>query len=255
MAGPYHLYIANKNYSSWSLRPWILLRHHNIAFEEHLMPFLGGNAGRQPQWKAFSPTATVPCLHHFAASSSPPVVLWESFAIIDYLADLHPDICIWPRVEGDRGLEKRAWARSAAAEMHSGFPAIRHEMAMNVGLRIEFSVSPAATAQLARINQVWTEGITRFGGPFLAGKEFGAVDAMFAPVVLRLQTFAGSMELLSEESKNWVEMMLELHDMKAWIEDALKEPWREEGHEEDTVLGRRVEKDLRASTTVEGVDY
>lgn len=252
----FHLYIADKNYSSWSLRPWILMRVHSIPFDEHLMPFQTGHGGRQPHWKVFSPTCQVPCLHHFPAPSSPspsptsqtppdPIVVWESLAIVDYLADLHPDLPIWPRLSEVDGLQRRAWARSAAAEMHAGFGALRTEMTLNVGLRVEFSISPAATKQFARLDELWTEGLRRFGGPFLAGGEFGAVDAFFAPFVLRLQTFVGSVERLSGESRGYVARMLELGAMREWVEAALEESWREDSNEDDTVQGRRVIEDLR----------
>lgn len=261
----YHLYIADKNYSSWSLRPWLLMRVHSIPFEEHLMPFQPGHGGRQPHWKVFSPTCQVPCLHHFppssSASSSPtssptaltpqdPVVVWESLAIVDYLADLHPDLPIWPGapVSDTDGLTRRAWARSAAAEMHAGFAHLRDEMTLNVGLRVDLSsspLSPAAATQLRRLDDLWSEGLARFGGPYLAGPDFGAVDAFFAPFALRLQTFVGSADALSEASRAYAARLLELPAMREWVDAALKENWREASHEEDTVRGRRIIKDLR----------
>ncbi|OIW31537.1 hypothetical protein CONLIGDRAFT_697727 [Coniochaeta ligniaria NRRL 30616] len=254
----YHLYIANKNYSSWSLRPWLLMRTLNIPFEEHLVPFQSSNDGRQPQFSTFSPTCQVPCLHHFPSSPSPttaptpqdnPIIVWESLAIIDYLADLHPSLPIWPSLSTPKGLERRAWARSAAAEMHAGFAALRNEMGTNVGLRIEFSSSassPAVERDLGRLDELWTDGLRRFGGPYLAGPEFGAVDAFFAPVVLRLQTFVGSGRyLLSEESKVYAMTVLELPELRAWVEAALGEPWRVGRLEEGAVRGRRVLEDLR----------
>ncbi|KAB5554731.1 hypothetical protein GE09DRAFT_1189588 [Coniochaeta sp. 2T2.1] len=258
----YHLYIANKNYSSWSLRPWLLLKHYAIPFEEHLHPFQGGYGGRQPQWKAFSPTATVPCLHHYpsilpvststsTATPTPagpdPIIVWDSLAIIDYLSDLHPHLPIWPKLDGTReGMQKRAWARSATAEMHSpSFSALRHEMYTNVGLRVVHSLSPTAQQQFTRLDELWTEGLTRFGGPFLCGGELGAVDAFYAPFVLRVQTYVGSLEGLGEEGRGYVERMLGLAEMREWVDAALGEGWREGDGEEDTTQGREVAGDLR----------
>ncbi|KAB5572662.1 hypothetical protein GE09DRAFT_1282986 [Coniochaeta sp. 2T2.1] len=259
----YHLYIANKNYSSWSLRPWLLLKHYAIPFEEHLHPFQGGYGGRQPQWKAFSPTATVPCLHHFPSlpststftstsvapnpPASDPIIVWDSLSIIDYISDLHPHLPIWPKLDGTRAsLSRRAWARSATAEMHSpSFSVLRHEMYTNVGLRVTHSLSPTAQLQFSRLNELWTEGLTRFGGPFLCGKELGAVDAFYAPFVLRVQTYVGSVEGLGRESNGYVERMLELGEMREWVDAALGEEWREGDGEEDTLQGREVLGDLR----------
>ena len=276
MSGTYHLYIANKNYSPWSLHPWLLLKRLSIPFEEHLHPFEGGHGdGRQPQWKSFSPVARVPCLHHFPSpppsspslSSSPPsptalspqdpIVVWDSLAIADYIADLHPDLPVWPRLADDQGLERRAWARSAVAEAHGdGFAALRHEMYFNVGLRVELtSLSPAVERQLARLDELWTEGLARFGGPFLCGGEFGAVDAFFAPFALRCQTYVGSLDRLGEEGRGYVARVLELGEVREWVDAALREPWREGEGEEDTLQGRRMIEDLRRSEEVVRIDY
>jgi glutathione S-transferase len=262
-SGNFHLYIANKNYSSWSFRAWLLLKHFSIPFEEHQRTYQGGHGGRQPQWKEFSPVAHVPCLHHFPSSSSSsptsadaspsptavtpqdPIVVWESLSIVDYIADLHPDLPIWPLLSEKRGLERRAWARSAAAEMHAGFAALRDEMNFNVGLRVEFKLSDAAKRQFERLDELWTEGLTRFGGPFLAGAEFGAVDAFFAPVVLRCQTFVGSMEALGEASRAYATRMLELEGVREWVDAALREPLRHGDGEKGTLMGRRMIEDLR----------
>lgn len=266
----YHLYIANKNYSSWSLRPWLLLRHLSIPFSEHLHPFEGGHAGRQPQWKAFSPSAHLPCLHHFPSpsqapspSDSPPsptaltpeepIIVWDSLAITEYLADLHPSVPIWPPLSD---LPRRAWARSATAEAHAGFAELRHEMYFNVGVRAELgALSGRASAQLARLDEVWTEGLARFGGPFLAGEEFGAVDAFFAPFALRFTTYVGSLELLGEESRGYVGRVLQLAALREWVDAAVREPWREGDGEEDTLQGRRLIEDLRRSEEIVRVDY
>ncbi|KXX77692.1 putative maleylacetoacetate isomerase [Madurella mycetomatis] len=200
----YRLYITNKNYSSWSLRPWLLMRQLGIPFAEDLRPLVSGSY-RQPQWRAFSPVAHVPCLHVLqpdlpsadvsagaGTGAEPPIVLWESLAIVEFLAEEHPDKAVYP---ADRAA--RAWARSAVAEMHAGFAAMRQEMGMNVGVRIELSGSAfteGLARDLERLDELWREGLARFGGPFLAGGEFTAVDAFYAPVVLRLVSYLGALE-------------------------------------------------------------
>ncbi|WP_340638089.1 glutathione S-transferase [Salinicola tamaricis] len=171
----YRLFIANKNYSSWSMRPWVLLRALEIPFEEVMTPFEGD--GQQSAFATFSPTAKVPCLHDGDS------VVWESLAIIDYIAEDHPQS--WPQAR-----EARTWARCASAEMHAGFPALRNECSMNCALRIDLGEPGAALARdIARLEALWQEGITRFGGPWLAGEQFTAVDAMFAPVAVRVRGY------------------------------------------------------------------
>ncbi|KAK5654872.1 hypothetical protein OQA88_6909 [Cercophora sp. LCS_1] len=239
----YKLFITNRNYSSWSLRPWLLLRALNIPFEEEFAELISGQY-RQPQWKAFSPVAHVPCLHD-TSSGSELLILWESIAIIEYLAEQHPDKSVYPTASK----VARAWARSAVAEMHAGFATIRDEMSMNIGLRVQLEskqeVSEGLKKDLERISELWTEGLSRFGGPWLAGKEFTAVDAFYAPVVLRLQTFVGSRAWLSEVADGYVERVLGREEVKEWVDAALKETGREVLHEGDTVRGRKVLEDLR----------
>ncbi|KAK3326272.1 hypothetical protein B0H66DRAFT_550528 [Apodospora peruviana] len=241
----YHLYITNKNYSSWSLRPWLLMRVLGIPFDEHLVPIISGSIS-QPHWKSFSPVAHVPCLHDSSLSEEQSIILWESIAIVEHLAEAISDKHIYPVPERKAA---RAWARSAVAEMHAGFGAIRNEMSMNIGLRIQLNVtkiSGGLRRDLERIGELWTEGLEKFGGPYLAGGEFTAVDAFYAPIVLRMQTFVGSMDLLGEKSKQYVDMMLGLPEMVEWVGDALKETGRDVLHDEDSIGGRKVLADLRA---------
>ncbi|KAK3906537.1 hypothetical protein C8A05DRAFT_29578 [Staphylotrichum tortipilum] len=256
---PYHLYITNKNYSSWSLRPWLLLRQLGIPFVEDLRPLIPGTY-RQPQWLEFSPVAHVPCLHVFpddpseAGSDNPaaePIILWESLAIVDFLAETHPSLPVYPPLSNPAA---RAWARSAVAEMHAGFAALRNEMGMNVGVRVELSggaFTPGLVADLERVGKLWGEGLGKFGGPFLAGKEFTAVDAFFAPVVLRLTTYLGALERMGggEVVKGYVERMRGLEGMREWVADALKETGREPVHDAESVEGegRRLVEDLRVT--------
>ena len=171
----YDLYIGNKNYSSWSLRPWVLMRELNIPFREVLVPF--GGAQNPDAFRAFSPTGKVPCLVDGTTT------VWDSLAITEYLAERHAGV--WP----DDAVA-RAWARCAAAEMHSGFQALRNTCGMNCGLRIRLhAIDAALERDLQRIEQLWAEGLARFGGPFLTGARFCAADAFFAPVAFRIQTY------------------------------------------------------------------
>ena len=171
----YVLYIANKNYSSWSLRPWVLMRELGIEFKEELRPFNPGS--NWTAFRTFSPSGKVPCLvdgEH---------VVWDSLSIVEYLAERHPSV--WPQ---DPGV--RAWARSAAAEMHSAFGALRERCSMSCGIRVRLNDIPAAlTRDIERMDELWTQGLDRFGGPFLTGQAFAAVDAFFAPIAFRAQTY------------------------------------------------------------------
>ncbi|MDY4388166.1 glutathione S-transferase family protein [Pectobacterium aroidearum] len=225
----YQLYIANKNYSSWSLRPWVLLKTLSIPFEEKLVAFAPGMA--QPAFKAFSPTAKVPCLLDGETT------VWDSLAITEYLAEQHPGV--WPA-----DAKTRAWARCAAAEMHSGFTALRNTCAMSCGVRVKMNeISPALRNDINRIGELWQEGLTRFGGPFLAGKQFSAVDAFFAPVVFRIKTYQLP---VSPEAAAYCDHLLAQPAMQRWLQDALAETWREDEHEEEVKKVGEVIEDLRA---------
>lgn len=222
------LHIANKNYSSWSLRPWVLMKMIGIPFEERLHPFEASNYER---FRAFSPSGRVPCLVDGA------VTVWDSLAIAEYLAETNPQV--WP---ADR--EARAFARSAAAEMHSGFSALRETCSMSCGLRVTLhEVPPPLDADIARIDEVWSEGLARFGGPFLAGDAFSAADAFFCPVAFRIQTYGIA---LSAPSAAYAERLLALPAMVEWYEAGLAETWREPSHEADIAASGTVTADLRA---------
>lgn len=171
----YTLYIANKNYSSWSLRPWVLMREMSIPFEEKVFPFQANADGEV--FKAFSPTGKVPCLHDGA------LVVWDSLAIAEYLAEREGSV--WPE-----DAVARAWARSVCAEMHSGFAALRDQCVMHCGFRIRLrNISPELQQDIDRIDALWCEGLQRFGGLFLTGAKFTAGDAFYAPVAFRVQTY------------------------------------------------------------------
>ncbi|WP_049854330.1 glutathione S-transferase family protein [Dickeya fangzhongdai] len=226
----YQLHIANKNYSSWSLRPWILLKALDIPFEEVLTPF--ATSPVQTAFKAFSPTGKVPCL------TDGDITVWDSLAITEYLAENHPSV--WPQDNA-----ARAWARSAAAEMHSGFSALRNQCSMSCGIRVKLhAITPALQNDVARLNQLWQEGIQRFGGPFLAGAQFSAVDAFFAPVVFRAQTYGLT---LTGEAERYAQHLLAQPAMQLWYQQALAETWREASHEEEVSEWGQIVQDWRAA--------
>jgi glutathione S-transferase len=207
----YTLYIANKNYSSWSLRAWVLMRELGIPFQEKLVPL--GASKADP---AFSPSGRVPCL------IDGNITVWDSLAVAEYLAERFPNV--WPA-----DARARAWARSASAEMHSGFFDLRGTCSMNCGVRVRIDNFPAGVlADLARLDELWNDGFARFGGPFLAGDSFTAVDAFFAPVAFRIQTYQPQ---LSERSLQYAARLLALPSMQEWYASALEETWRNEEYE------------------------
>ncbi|MBK6688749.1 MAG: glutathione S-transferase family protein [Deltaproteobacteria bacterium] len=225
----YQLYIANKNYSSWSFRPWLLLSELGLPFEEHLMVFDEGR-GNYDAFRKFSPTGKVPCL------VDGPVTVWDSLAIAEYLAERHPGV--WP-TDG----VARAWARCAAAEMHSGFAVLRNQCGMNCGIRVRLhQQSPELKKDLARIDELWNDGLARFGGPFLAGPKFSAADAFFGPVAFRIQTYGLE---LSPRAMAYAQRLLGLASTQRWYQAALAEKWREKGHEEETLAAGVLLEDLR----------
>lgn len=223
------LYIANKNYSSWSLRPWVLMRALDIPFEERLIPFKPGS--NYEAFRSFSPSGTVPTL------VAPQGAIWDSLAIVEFLAEQYKSV--WPSDQ-----VARAWARCAAAEMHSGFSTLRDVCSMSCGVRIKLrETSPALEKDIARIDELWCEGIDRFGGPFLAGEQFSAVDAFFAPVVFRIQTY--SLEI-SSKAQTYYQHMLAFPALQRWYKEALLETWRDVPHDETCLKFGEIIKDFRA---------
>ena len=225
----YTLYIANKNYSSWSLRPWVLMKVLGISFTEQLHRFEPG--GAWASFRKFSPTGKVPTLQDGDTT------VWDSLAIVEYLAERHGGV--WPS-----DAKARAWARSASAEMHSAFATLRQQCSFNLGLRVKLREMPEPLKKdIARIDEIWSEGIKRFGGPYLAGNTFTAVDAFYAPVAFRLQTYRLR---LHEEANHYAERLRELPCLREWYAAALHERWRDPAHEEEARLAGDWIEDLRS---------
>jgi glutathione S-transferase len=204
------LVIGNKNYSSWSMRPWLALRANNIAFDEVFIPLYTGAADKQ-RILNFTHSGKVPAL------IDGDVTIWDSLAIIEYAAEKFSEARLWPE---DRA--RRAHARSISAEMHSGFAALRNECGMNLHRPVgAIALSDDARANIARIQEIWTECRQRYGqaGPFLFGA-FGAADAMFAPVVHRFRTYAIP---VAAEAKAYMEAMMSLPAFQEWTKAGLAE--------------------------------
>jgi glutathione S-transferase len=209
------LIMGNRNYSSWSLRPWILMKHLGLAFGERVLPLDTPEFAREIA--ALSPTRRVPVLRHGDLR------IWDSFAICEYASELAG--AGWPQ---DRAT--RAVARSACAEMHSGFGALRSQWPMNARAEGRKTGDDAARAgEIARIQQLWAECRTRYGapGPWLFG-EYSVADAMYAPVVLRFHTYGAR---LTATSAAYVETTLTDPHMREWLDAARAEIWTIEASE------------------------
>jgi glutathione S-transferase len=204
------LVIGNKNYSSWSMRPWVAMRASGIAFDEVLIPLYTGDADKQ-RILAFTQSGKVPVL------VDGDVTVWDSLAIVEYAAERFPKAGLWPE---DRA--SRAHARSVSAEMHSGFAALRNECGMNLHRPVgAISLSAQARADIARIQQIWKQCRQRHGksGPFLFGA-FSGADAMFAPVVHRFRIYAIEVE---PEGQDYMAAMMALPAFQEWTRAALAE--------------------------------
>jgi glutathione S-transferase len=181
-------------------------------------------------FRAFSPSGKVPCLR------DGDTVVWDSLGIAEFLAERHPGL--WPA-----GPAARTWARCAAAEMHSGFGALRQVCTMNVGLRVRLHAQSAALqADIRRIDELWSEGLTRFGGPYLAGAEFTVVDAFYCPVAYRVRTYGIE---LSGAAAQYAARLVELPSMRAWEAAALQETFRETDHEAEVLQAGTILADYR----------
>jgi glutathione S-transferase len=205
----YTLVIGNKNYSSWSLRPWLLMKQAGLAFRELRIPLYTPES--KDEIRKYSPSGKVPVLLDGALK------VWDSLAICEYLAEKHPGSALWPR-----GHAERAWARSISAEMHSGFQALRKSMTMNCrGHFPGAGRTVDVAAEIDRIQRMWTECRQQHAaaGPLLFG-HFTIADAMYAPVVLRLRTYAVQ---LTGACRGYADAILALPAMQAWLADAAAE--------------------------------
>lgn len=216
------LLIGNRNYSTWSLRPWLVLKHFDIPFEDEVLQLSGD--GWRDKLAERSPTGKVPVLIDGT------LVVPETIAIIEYLADSFPDKAIWPADRADR-----AMARAAAAEMHSGFGALRSHAPMNLRSAHPGKVSVDSVARdLHRLEALWGDLLTASDGPFLFGA-FTAADAMFAPVATRIRTYSLPVSDLVAE---YVEAIYALPAFQEWLALALREPWIVDDDEIDVIQGR-----------------
>ena len=205
------IYLGNKNYSSWSLRAWLVLKRTAVAFDEVVIPLY--QAGSRETVLKYSPSGRVPALRHGD------LTVWESLAICEYLAEAFPNFELWPKDQAARGR-----ARAVSAEMHSSFRALREQMPMNV--RSSFpgrGLTPEVQADINRIMSIWRDCRTRYGegnGEFLFG-QFTIADAMFAPVVTRFRTYKTDLE---REAEAYCDTIMALPAMQEWIAAAKNEP-------------------------------
>jgi len=205
------IYLGNKNYSSWSLRPWLVLKRTTITFDEVVIPLY--QPGSRETILKYSPSGRVPALQHGS------VTVWDSLAICEYLAESFPNFALWPQDS-----TARAAARAVSAEMHSGFGALRAQLPMNI--RSSFpgrDLTPEAQADINRVMAIWRDCRSRFGdgkGPFLFG-QFTIADAMFAPVVTRFRTYRTDLE---REAEAYCAAILALPAMQEWLAAAKNEP-------------------------------
>ena len=225
----YILHIANKNYSSWSLRPWALMRALAIPFREEMHFFDAQPNDRE--FRKFSPSGRVPCLHDGGH------VVWDSLAIVEYVAERHAGV--WPADS-----LARAWSRCACSEMHAGFAELRNQCSMSVGVRVRLNApTRGLQSDLSRLDELWSDGLLRFGGPWLAGPQFSAVDAYFAPVAFRIQTYNLA---LSGPSMSYAGRLLDHPALRSWEAEALAEVRRDEPHDSEIMAAGALLADLRA---------
>ena len=220
------LVIGNKNYSSWSMRPWVLLRHFGIPFEERKLrfDFTPGSAFYAALAKV-TPAGKVPVLLDHGdprddTAPSAPLAIWDTLAITEYVAERFPQHAVWPR-----DARARARARSLVAEMHAGFVPLRSHCGMNIEARLPevgqriVAEQAGVRADLQRLAAMWTDALAASGGPFLFG-EFSAADAFYAPVAARIRTFELPLPALPAA---YAERLLAAPGVAEWVADALAE--------------------------------
>jgi glutathione S-transferase len=225
----YTLITANRNYSSWSLRPWLLMKALAIPFEDRLELFT--QPDNYEVFRGFSPTGQVPVLIDGTRT------ITDSLGIALYLAELHHGV--WPVDE-----EARIFAQGAVAEMHGGFGHLRNDCTMNVGVRVTPKpMSEGLKRNVTRVREIFETGLARFGGPWLAGGEFSAVDAFYAPVAFRIRTYG----LDVGKGQAWVDHVLGHPAMREWEKAALAETWREVSHEAELAAAGEIVADYRSA--------
>jgi glutathione S-transferase len=206
-----HLVIGNKNYSSWSFRPWLAMKVAGIAFEETVISLEASDF--KARVTALSGAGKVPVLIDGATR------VWESLAILEYLAEKFPAAALWPK-----DASARAQARAVAAEMHAGFVPLRNLLPMNVWRPVQpRALDHESKANVARVEEIWRDCRARFGagGPFLFGA-FGAADAMYAPVIWRFHTYAVA---VSDAARDYMRAMMAMPAWSEWRDAARREPW------------------------------
>lgn len=213
------LILGNKNYSSWSLRPWIAMRHTGMTFEEEVIPLY--EPGSSEKVRRYSPAGKVPIL------LDGDMAIWESLAILEHLAEKFPKAALWPADE-----KARAHGRAISAEMHAGFSALRRHCPMNMRRRRrKLALTPEVAEDVRRIEAIWTECRDRFGdaGPFLLGP-FSIADAMYAPVVSRFFSYDIGVAAAAEA---YMATMMSLPAWKEWESAGEREPWIMPGNERE----------------------
>jgi len=217
------LVIGNKNYSSWSLRPWIAMKAAAIPFREVLIPLY--LPGSKEEILKHSPAGKVPILIDGDTQ------VWDSLSILEYLAERFPDAKLWPADARARSL-----ARSVSAEMHSGFQPLRQHCTMNLWLPPKARPQPAdVMSDVARIETIWADCRARSGGPFLFGGTFGAADAMYAPVVARFHNYGLP---VSAATRAYMDAVMGLPAWREWYDAAMQESWIMQHNEPDWPLVR-----------------
>ena len=230
MAAPLTLIVGNKNYSSWSMRPWVLLHARGIPFQDRVLKF------ESQDWadniERLSPSGLVPVLWEGEPGSG--FATWDTLAIAERLHELFPERGVWPT-----DAQQRSRARAAAAEMHAGFRAVRATMPVNIRSRYPGKgMNDDVAKDIARISALWAAAT----GPFLFG-EFCAADAFYAPVAFRVRTYG----LDVGQGQAWVERAIAHPAMQYWERQALAETWREAGHEAELQAAGAITADYRAS--------
>ena len=201
--------IGDKCLSSWSMRPWLALKHSGLSFTEEVIRL--DRPQTDLQLKNNSPSAEVPVLIHNGTR------IWDSLSICEYIAELAPEAALWPE-----NPIHRAIARSLSCEMHSGFQSLRSQLSMDLQLRIRIKhLLPSTVEDIERICQIWDRSIRTNKGPYLMGPKFGIVDAFFAPVVLRFVTYG--IDISNRRAKSYMKAVLSDRAVKSWLRDAKKE--------------------------------